>query len=285
MKILINESERDALTGLPYAVGWLYVMALRPRMNYVTGMLGITPFISWHALTEWLYVEPRPGIKGGSPSRDAVRRAAWQLERVGLVKIASNVCNKQLIFKFPLATLYKHAQNKAAINPPALPARPLQRENTPKAARGEKAKAAIHLSTAVPPANNHHHNNNVSYTGLHWPVGLTAIESRAILSLLGKSNLNRTAQLVLDELEGRMLSEAVSNKVGYARALIERAQRGEFTPEKAHLATQARAQRSAVERAVQEATHVPLTKENFEKGRAIFEKVRSRSRKGEKLDA
>lgn len=285
MKVLLNEFEDAALVGLPYAVICLYVRALRPRMNYVTGMVGVTPFISWQALTEWLYVEPRPGIKGGSPLRDAVRRAAWQLERAGLIKIVSNVCNKQLIFKLPLATLYKHAQNKAAINPPALPARPLQRENTPKAARGEKAKAAIHLSTAVPPTNDHYHHRGGTYTGLSWPTGLTAIESRDILSLLEKSNLNGTAQLVLDELEGRMLSKGVSNKVGYARTLIERAQRGEFTPEKAHLATQARAQRSAVERTVQAATHVPLTKEDFEKGKAIFEKAHNRSRKGAKLDA
>lgn len=280
MKILLNEFEIDALAGLPYAVICCYVMAIRPRMNYVTGMVGVTPFISWQALTEWLYVEPAPGIKGESPSRWAVMRMAHQLERAGLLRSCSNICNQQLIFELPLATRYSHVQNKAATKPQPLPASHLQRDNTPKAARGEKAKAAIHLSTPVPPTNHHYHNNDVSYTGLIWPAGLTPIESRAILALLEKSKLNGTAQLVLDELEGAMRSKGVGNKVGYARALIERAQRGEFTPEKGHLAANARAQRAAVDLARQAATDAPVEKSDLARGRAALKQIRSTLRKG-----
>ncbi len=291
MKVLLNELEDAALAGLAYAVICLYVRALRPRMNYVTGMVGVTPFLSWQALAEWLYVEPARGIKGGSPSRWAVMRMAGQLEAAGLLRKCSNVCNAQLIFQLPLATLYSHAQKKAATKPQPLPATPPSgnlhsagaARQAAKAARGENAKAAIHLSTPVPPSNKPYYHREDSYTGLIWPNGLTPIESRAILALLEKSKLNGTAQLVLDELEGGMIIKSVFNKVAYARVLIEKAQRGELTLEKAHIAVNAREQRAATNLARQAATDAPIKKSDLARGRAALKEIRSKIRKGAQL--
>lgn len=245
MRVLLNDAEFDALAGLPHVVVCLYVMAIRPRMDYVTGMVGISPFISWQALTEWLYIEPKPGIKGGSPSREAVRRAAQQLVRAGLVKIRSNVCNAQLIFQLPRASLYSHVQNKADIKPTPEADRGRQRGKHAKGDRGEKGKADTHLSTPVP-TNNHHHNNNDHSAELLWPDGLTPIERSAMLALLTKSKCNGSSQLLLDEIAGVMRTKPVYNKAGYLRTLIERWNSGDFIPERADKVRAAREHASSV---------------------------------------
>lgn len=279
MKILLNDAELDALTGLPYVVICCYVMAIRPRMDYVTGRVGVSPFISWQALAEWLYVEPHQGIKSGSPYRSAVRRMADQLVRAGLVKIQSNIANAQLIFELPKATRYSYVQNKADTKPTPEADRGLQRGKHTNADRGKKAKADTHLSTPVP-TNKHHHNNNVIQRGaLIWPDGLTSIENRALQALIGKSKLNGNAQLILDELAGAMRSRAVSNKVGYARTLIERAERGEFTPEKAHITAAARERQAAhaTTWAASEARALEVTPAEKAKGAAILKKIRDKN--------
>ena len=70
MKVLLNEQELEALAGLPLLASALYVMAIKPRIDIATGVVGIKPKISWRALAEWLYVEPHSGIKNsGSPSQ------------------------------------------------------------------------------------------------------------------------------------------------------------------------------------------------------------------------
>lgn len=239
MRVLLNDAEFDALTGLAYVVQSLYVMAIRPRMDYVTGMVGISRFISWQALREWLYIEPKPGIKGGSPHREAVRRMARQLEGVGLVKIRSNACNAQLIFKLPLASLYSHVQNKADIKPTPETDRGLQRESQPKADMGKRGKADTHLSTTVP-TDNHHHITEYPAVALLWPNNLTPEERSAMLALLKKHKCNGSSQLLVDELAGVMQTKSVSNKVGYLRTIIERSKSGEFVAEKAHRVQAAR---------------------------------------------
>lgn len=117
MKISLNDHELGALFGLPHAVICLYVMAIRPRMNYATGTVGIKPFISWQALTEWVYVEPVPGVPIRQLSIEAVRRAAWRLRAAGLLRIASNVCNRQLIFECLLADRDSSVKNQADRRP------------------------------------------------------------------------------------------------------------------------------------------------------------------------
>ncbi|KAE8755150.1 hypothetical protein FSO04_36030 [Paraburkholderia madseniana] len=56
--IKLCEAEMQALYGLGYEAIALYVMAIRPRMDFATGMVGVAPRISWQALREWIYVEP-----------------------------------------------------------------------------------------------------------------------------------------------------------------------------------------------------------------------------------
>ncbi|MGG2690928.1 hypothetical protein ACQYZC_23675, partial [Pseudomonas aeruginosa] len=64
----INDEEREALRGLPMLAREIYVFALRPFMDFATGIVGERRGISWKSIAEELYVEPHQGIKGGEPS-------------------------------------------------------------------------------------------------------------------------------------------------------------------------------------------------------------------------
>ena len=65
----LSDAELSALRGLPYFVRCLYVLAIRPYMDFRTGVVGLGPRISYRALAEALYVEPHQGeIDAGPPS-------------------------------------------------------------------------------------------------------------------------------------------------------------------------------------------------------------------------
>lgn len=102
MEFKFNQQERDALKGLPHTPRLLYFEAIRPYMDYSTGIVGIKRGISYQSLTEELYVEPQRGNTGGSPTRAQMRRAIKTLERAGLIAIQSE--RKRLILKCLLAT-------------------------------------------------------------------------------------------------------------------------------------------------------------------------------------
>lgn len=68
----INDEEREALRGLPMLAREIYVFALRPFMDFATGIVGERRGISWKSIAEELYVEPHQGIKGGE--RGALRK-------------------------------------------------------------------------------------------------------------------------------------------------------------------------------------------------------------------
>ena len=77
----INDEEREALRGLPMLAREIYVFALRPFMDFATGVVGERRGISWKSIAEELYVEPHQGIKGGEPSEKELRRALVWLQK------------------------------------------------------------------------------------------------------------------------------------------------------------------------------------------------------------
>lgn len=109
MDFKINQQERDALKGLMYLPRLTYLEALRPYMDYKTGIVGIMRGISYQSLREELYVETQRGHTGGSPSRQQMRRVVTTLERAGLIHIQSE--EKKLILKCVLATCDSLDQN------------------------------------------------------------------------------------------------------------------------------------------------------------------------------
>ena len=118
--MIINQRELSALNGLPHLQQLLYLCGIRPYVDYKTRIAGIKRGISYQSLAEALYVEPHPGIKSGSPSKDQIRRALKGLEKTGLIKI--NSAEFKLIFQCALVHEPLSDQNKAAIKPPEYPA-------------------------------------------------------------------------------------------------------------------------------------------------------------------
>lgn len=115
MDFKINQFEQNSLKGLPHLPRLVYLEALRPYMDFATGIVGIKRGVSYQSLSEELYVEPHPGYESGSPSRQQLRRAIKTLEHAGLITIQS--IGKKLILQCHLATSDNSAQNKADTNP------------------------------------------------------------------------------------------------------------------------------------------------------------------------
>src|SRR3990167_3654153 len=112
MEFKISHQEKSMLYGLPHLLQLLYVMGIRPYMDYQTGMVGIQRGISYQSLREELYVEPHPGYRGGSPSKAQIQRALIGLEKAGVINLCSQ--HKKLIIRCLLATRDNFVQNKAA---------------------------------------------------------------------------------------------------------------------------------------------------------------------------
>lgn len=112
--IFLNVQEISALRGLPYMQQLAYVFGIRPYMDRTSFVVGIKRGISYQSLSETLYIEPHPGIKSGSPSREQIRRVIKGLERAGLIEIQSS--DKRLILKCLIANTNYSVQNKPDIN-------------------------------------------------------------------------------------------------------------------------------------------------------------------------
>lgn len=218
-------------------------------MDYATGKVGERVMVSWHAITEWLYVEPHSGMSNtGSVSRDQVKRMAGHLVRAGLVEMRSNGAQRHLIFQCLLADRLSIARKQPARNPPDQPAREparrAQSENTPQPARqsdrAQDQQPAQHpvlssTSTTTPgtPC-------EVLTTGarapetilsLVYPRGLTTTQLRFCSERLSDIDPGR-AQELLDEFAGALNGTPIRHPISYFRAIVQRFEAGEFTPEK-----------------------------------------------------
>lgn len=115
MSFKINERERGGLYGLPHIQQLIYLRAIRPFMDYQTGIVGIKRKISYQSLRDEIFVEPHTGYRAETYSREQLRRALEGLVRAGVLDRKSK--NKQLIFECSLASRDFSVQNKADTNP------------------------------------------------------------------------------------------------------------------------------------------------------------------------
>lgn len=242
--IYLSETELQALAGRPDIQFRLYIVARR-FMDWATGIVGVQRGISWQSLSEELYIEPAPGIKGGSPSKDQIRRAADGLQRAGLIRFSGqNSASFRLVFKCLLAETDKSAQNKAAINPPFLAATPepkQEAETHDKAAIPKTAKAAtppsvletLSIETSSPIETNQG-GVGVEFAKLIKPENRAAIEGHL------KAARPEDRQALLDDLIGYMSQQSgrgvpVANPAGVLRRMMERYQAGNWQPELAFI--------------------------------------------------
>lgn len=100
--MVLTEPEMALLYGLPIFAQALY-MQLRWRMNFATGRVGDQVSISYRALAEALYVEPKRGRHKddcGTPTVSKVREALDRLKEVGLIVALGG---DLLVFSLPKA--------------------------------------------------------------------------------------------------------------------------------------------------------------------------------------
>lgn len=86
----ISDAERAAVYGLSHAAQLLYLLGIRPWMDYATGLAGEARRITYQQLREVLTVEPVPGVPA-TPARsdDQIKRLLAELERRGLIERCS----------------------------------------------------------------------------------------------------------------------------------------------------------------------------------------------------
>lgn len=278
MAIALNDNEMGALSGLPHFLIALYVMAIRPRMDFKTATVGIRPRISYQALGEWLYVEPARGrTDSGSPNKSAIRRAIAQLEKVGLVRSVGK--DDALVFRLPLANADSCAQNKPDTNqthypdtPEAIQREALEGKPDTSPTREPDTHPISGLYTPLPPQ----HNTVASSESVPVVVGDDLIfppfvkpdAQREICKILTSMQTPpESVQMLLDEMYGahnaakqRGMS-GVDNPTGFMRRLAQRLKAGEFTEERGGEIAQARARRAAQQAAAAEQAKKPVLQE------------------------
>lgn len=117
----ITKAEHDALYGLPFLQQLLYFRAIRPYMDFASGLVGIERGISYQSLAEECFVAPHPGYAVTRVGRDQVRRGVVGLEQKKIIQRRSE--GRCLIIQCLLATQDSCVQNKAATRPPQQAAR------------------------------------------------------------------------------------------------------------------------------------------------------------------
>jgi hypothetical protein len=88
LSVSLNPREREALQSLDPFLYKLYVHAIRSRMDYQTGVVGIKYKFSYSTLIKDMYVPSQPGvlkIRSGYPSKSKIARGLAALERTGLI--------------------------------------------------------------------------------------------------------------------------------------------------------------------------------------------------------
>lgn len=293
--IKLSEPEMMALFGLPHLAIVLYVLGLRPRMDFAQGTVGVRPLISWQALREAVYVEPHPGIKHEYPSGEAMRRAAVWLEKVGLIEMRSVA--KQLIFYLPLADADYSARNKADRTPTgqadrtptgAKPRQPCVTDDFIEQSRQvENEKADAHPVSgkpiSIPPApcltGSREPEESAGAGGraleLIFPTTLSSQQRAAMASKL--DGMTQTlAQAVIDELAAGIQAGTVKNSPALFRKLVDQARSGDFIPDQGERIRQGRegAARAAAQRQAAE-ERATIEAAQFVKGRGKPDNLRS----------
>lgn len=279
--IYISARELQALAGLSDLQFRLYITARR-FMDFSSGIVGRARGVSWQSFREELYQEPGPGVKGGSPSKDQVRRAADALVRAGLIKFSShNEQAQQLIFKCLLAETDHSDRKKAATKPPREPAT-LQASNgadyspqpatpeTPEAATPPSIRDIQLLDTSSSISLEGSDDDEITYT---YPKNINPGLHEAIGKALAGIDAS-TGQAIIDELSGQLSAKEIKNPLGYLRTIIKQARAGEFIPQRAVMVKAGREQQAelakqieAGKREVMEKAKKPVLQEKQRKQR------------------
>ena len=235
----LSEAEQGALSGLPFAAVVLY-LALRRRMDFSTGFVGVRPLISWFALAQDLYVEPAPGrSRSGRPHVESVRRLGGVLERAGLVRMRSTERPPRLVFRLPLADVLSLARKKLDRKPTGQADRPTERalrresiERSREADRASRGEADTHPGSGSRSVSR---TAAISYVEpaaaeMVYPQGTTRADREAYMAIARRHRLARDQlQLLLDEIAGAVRErKPITSRPALLAHMVRQLEAGDF---------------------------------------------------------
>lgn len=107
LMLRLTSDELEALAGVRHDARLLYLLGLRPYMDFKTGVVGVKRRVSYQGFRELLEVFPDRGSAAGavqSPTKSALRALLLLLERHGLIeKLAQRRRIDPMVFKLPFA--------------------------------------------------------------------------------------------------------------------------------------------------------------------------------------
>jgi len=244
-----NEVEDELLQGLPCRTQVVYMRGLRPYMTFKTGIVGIKRGVSYGSLSETSEERRLAGstIKESLPTRQAMRTALDQLEKVGLIKRLSQ--GRKLILLLPLADSDKTAEmsnNQSATIEEQI-------SNTP--AKPQQNAAVEQISNRPPTHTKPVRSNIPPVTGIRnttthrskassapaktkelsvgsnpnfvFPKAISP-EDRQTITVKLKAVSAEKAQPIIDALAAGMKTKGIPSPIGYVVRLIERVNDGTF---------------------------------------------------------
>lgn len=166
----INDAELDALLGEGADLFQLYIGALRPRMDFKTGVVGRRVRISYQALKEWTERAGRSGVRFLAHDKSKLQRMLARLQQLGLLRKMGGPYD--LVFACPLADTDNCDQKQADTKSIQLP----------KPAKPRRSKPSLDLSTTseIAQAATHPESGNTLNPPPPTPSGLRPEEDGSI---------------------------------------------------------------------------------------------------------
>lgn len=143
----INDAELAALLGEGADLFHLYIGAIRPRMDFKTGIVGRRPGvrISYQALREWTERAARSGVRFMAHDKSKLQRMLARLQQLGLLRKMGGPYD--LVFACPLADRDNCDQKQADTKSiqPERPTKPSQgKPSRQLSTTGKNEEAATH---------------------------------------------------------------------------------------------------------------------------------------------
>lgn len=281
MFIPVDFQELDLLRGADHSLTALYLY-LKQFTDFNTGIVGLKRGISYQSISEALYIEPRQGVKGGSPHKSSIRRMLTQLEKLGLIQKRQT---ETLVFKLKFGktdfSANKKADTKSTPQPDTLEASNSKafsnKADTPK---NEKADTPLHNNNYITTTTENkllstNQENAVSGCGCENLIFHKSLDNdtvQVIKKLVQPFNAEMQQEL-LDELHGYLdLKKIQSTPIALMRGFVERAKVGAFDPNQAIKVRNARNNKQQEAKAIEQ-QRKPI-KRDIEKAQANMTNIR-----------
>lgn len=281
MYIVIEDAELDALQGTDHSLLKLYLY-IKSFMDFESAIVGYKRRISYQSMSEHLYIDPRPGVKGGSPHQSSIRRMIDQLLKVGLLRKSRK---DTLVFKLPFASTYSLGQIKAdrKSTPQAdtVQAAPVLassiKADSPKKAKADTPHSSLktlilNTTTTNNLVSSDQQNLQSSSSDLIFNKKLDDQTRKAMTNLVKGFELEQQQELI-DEVAGYIEQGKVqSTPLALLYGMVERAKVGAFSASLASKIKNGREQRKQEAMAAIEQPAIKIASK--EKGREAMNNVR-----------